>query len=230
MQSDSLDVARPGIWPWLIGLAALLTLAICVTGKLRTIQNSILGAAVSVVASANAARVDVNVSGRDLTLSGAIDSNLDRDTFIGAFNRIEGVRVVHDELQEFNPREQARLDRQQFRQQLSTIDSASIEFQPGSAELSLSSEAVLLQLASLLRSDPGRQIKVAGHTDNSGGAAGNLELSRQRAQAVADFLTARGILESQLFVQGFGDTRPAFSNESAEGRAANRRIEFVFMR
>jgi outer membrane protein OmpA-like peptidoglycan-associated protein len=69
-------------------------------------------------------------------------------------------------------------------------------------------------------------ISLNGHTDNVGDPAANLELSKQRAASVVNYLSTRGIGASRLRSAGFGDTQPADSNEKPSGRRKNRRVEF----
>jgi OOP family OmpA-OmpF porin len=72
----------------------------------------------------------------------------------------------------------------------------------------------------------GVNIQVAGHTDNQGSASSNLTLSQQRADAVVAYLVGKGVPAGQLTATGFGLTQPIASNDTPEGRAQNRRIEF----
>ena len=68
-------------------------------------------------------------------------------------------------------------------------------------------------------------IEVSGHTDNTGSDAHNLDLSNRRAAAVGDYLTAQQVMPQRVITQGFGETRPAASNDTPEGRQQNRRVE-----
>ncbi len=70
-------------------------------------------------------------------------------------------------------------------------------------------------------------IYICGHTDSSGGVNHNLALSLARAQSVADTLVAKGVSRSRLKVQGFGSAFPVAANDTAEGKALNRRTEIV---
>ena len=70
------------------------------------------------------------------------------------------------------------------------------------------------------------KIDIEGHTDSDGDADANLKLSQARARAVADFLTKAGLPNDRISSNGFGPTRPIASNETPEGKAINRRIEF----
>ncbi len=86
-------------------------------------------------------------------------------------------------------------------------------------------ELRLIGLAETLERHPDTQIEVQGHTDSTGPAAFNQELSERRARSVLDFLVEHGVPRGRLAVQGFGISRPIASNDSAEGRRANRRVE-----
>jgi outer membrane protein OmpA-like peptidoglycan-associated protein len=74
--------------------------------------------------------------------------------------------------------------------------------------------------------DAGVSVKIAGHTDNIGDAEFNQELSERRANAVRDFMIARGVFDKSLVAVGFGETQPIADNETPEGQAQNRRISF----
>jgi outer membrane protein OmpA-like peptidoglycan-associated protein len=81
------------------------------------------------------------------------------------------------------------------------------------------------QVASTLREYPKTFVDVYGHTDSTGGDAINVPLSQNRARAVADYLSMRGVQAARLGTQGFAATRPVASNDTPEGRQANRRVE-----
>jgi outer membrane protein OmpA-like peptidoglycan-associated protein len=84
----------------------------------------------------------------------------------------------------------------------------------------------LAKLLQLLRNNPNIRIEISGHTDNQGTAEYNIQLSRNRAKAVYEYLTKEGIANDRLSYAGFGLTRPIDTNETEEGRANNRRTEF----
>jgi len=89
------------------------------------------------------------------------------------------------------------------------------------------SMGVLNQVAKFLKENSAVNMEIDGHTDNSGAAAHNLTLSQQRADAVKAQLVSMGIDASRLSTKGFGDTKPIGDNGSPEGKANNRRVEFV---
>ena len=101
-----------------------------------------------------------------------------------------------------------------------------INFASGSSAIEASSRQVLDALASVALRCDRFSIEVAGHTDNQGEREANMELSRQRADAVARYLASQGVANTRLSARGYGPERPRVSNASEQGQAANRRIEF----
>jgi OOP family OmpA-OmpF porin len=97
-----------------------------------------------------------------------------------------------------------------------------------STDLTANSYPSLIELADSLKTNPDLNLLIEGHTDNIGNSAYNLKLSEERAEAVKKVLVSHGISESRIQVKGFGDTRPIATNESAKGRAENRRVVFIF--
>jgi OOP family OmpA-OmpF porin len=103
----------------------------------------------------------------------------------------------------------------------------SIRFETGSASIDRDSLALLDRLVETASRCQATPIEVAGHTDAAGDDAANQALSEKRAQAVVDYLVRAGLPSDRLTAVGYGSTRPVASNDSDEGRAQNRRIEFV---
>ena len=101
-----------------------------------------------------------------------------------------------------------------------------VEFETGNANLSKDSLAILDNLVGVARRCLAVDIDVAGHTDSVGAAESNLELSRRRAEAVVAFLKDAGVDVGRISSVGYGETRPIAPNDTADGRARNRRIEF----
>ncbi|GAB5447124.1 OmpA family protein [Gymnodinialimonas sp.] len=115
--------------------------------------------------------------------------------------------------------------------QLTAMGSApldDLQFETGASQLSGERYASLLALAAFLAEDPSRTIVLVGHTDVLGSLAGNIALSRARAQAVQQFLTQElGVSPTQVEAQGIGFLAPRAANTTEEGREANRRVEVV---
>ena len=109
---------------------------------------------------------------------------------------------------------------------VSTLFNLPINFDSASAEIPADAVATLDQATSVLMED-GRSLRIVGHTDSSGDADSNRVLSDARAQAVRDFLIAKGMAPSSLNSYGMGQDQPIADNETQVGRAANRRIEFA---
>lgn len=101
----------------------------------------------------------------------------------------------------------------------------------GSDRFNLSRESnnMMGEFAIYLKANPRMKVAIHGHTDNVGSPVDNMKLSQDRAKAVEDILVKEGISTSRLSHKGFGETKPTKSNSSAEGRAANRRTEFVIV-
>ena len=83
------------------------------------------------------------------------------------------------------------------------------------------------EFAIYLKSNPKMKVAIHGHTDNVGSPADNLKLSENRAKAVYDILLSMGVSSSRLAYKGLGETKPVSNNSTNEGRAENRRTEFV---
>ena len=110
-------------------------------------------------------------------------------------------------------------------------------FEEGSAELNINdTRETLLRLADFFRSDKlkGRRFRIEGHTDSTPVAENsifpsNWELSATRAVNVLHYLADYGVRENDFSVAGYSDTRPKFSNDTAEGRAYNRRVDIIIL-
>jgi OmpA-OmpF porin, OOP family len=103
-----------------------------------------------------------------------------------------------------------------------------ILFDTAKADVKPESDAALKEVAKLLKDDPRLKVYVVGHTDNVGGLAANMDLSKRRAAAVVLSLTTKyGVPAAQLQPYGNGPYAPVASNDSEDGRTLNRRVELV---
>lgn len=106
--------------------------------------------------------------------------------------------------------------------------SEKVAFDSGKSELKPDALPILNKQADILNKYfPNVDVYVCGHTDNTGGADLNLNLSLKRSQVVTDYLVARGVPKPRLKSQGFGADYPSDTNATAAGRATNRRTELV---
>lgn len=140
-------------------------------------------------------------------------------------------------------RQQAEKEKQELRarllQQLNSIlatrDSArglianmsDVLFRSGSFELLPGARERLAKVSGIVLAYPSLHVAVEGHTDSVGSDEYNQELSEHRAQSVRDYFVQQGISASAIEARGFGKTEPIASNDTAEGRQANRRVELV---
>ncbi len=104
-----------------------------------------------------------------------------------------------------------------------------INFTSGSATLDPDSFFLLDSIVDIVRRCPGLRVEVGGHTDDLGSDATNLRLSQRRAASVSEYLTTKGADPAQITPTGYGEARPAFSNDSPDNRRRNRRIEFAVL-
>ncbi|WP_236974918.1 OmpA family protein [Membranihabitans maritimus] len=101
-----------------------------------------------------------------------------------------------------------------------------VQFEVGSATLQSQSYVVLDQIVELMKDNPTYGLQISGHTDSTGDANSNVDLSAQRAKACYDYLVRKGIAEDRLDFVGYGEARPIATNDTANGRSLNRRVEF----
>lgn len=102
-----------------------------------------------------------------------------------------------------------------------------ITFDIGKANIKPESMTEINRIAQLMRDNGDLKFEVQGHTDNTGTVAGNQKLSEQRAQAIVNKLVEMGIAANRLSAKGMGQSAPLADNSTDEGRAKNRRVEFV---
>lgn len=106
-----------------------------------------------------------------------------------------------------------------------------LNFATSSAQIPTDSYDLLNRSASAINALPsGSVIEIGGHTDNTGDATANLQLSQQRADTVRSYLVQQSVNPATLVAKGYGDSKPVANNDTEEGRFRNRRIEFSVVR
>ena len=135
------------------------------------------------------------------------------------------------------------LERQGMRQSVALLDAAAmkkeidargrvalyINFDIDKASLRADAQPTIDEIAKLLGADPALKLSIEGHTDNTGSAEHNRQLSAARARSVLGALVGLGVDPARLSSQGFGQDMPIADNASEDGRAKNRRVEFIIV-
>ncbi|MFO7719129.1 MAG: OmpA family protein [Gillisia sp.] len=108
-------------------------------------------------------------------------------------------------------------------------ESNGIYFDTEKFNINAASQVTLNKLAAIFKEYPDTNILVEGHTDSSGPAAYNLTLSKNRAQAVTNYLISNGVPKNRFDTKWYGQTQPKYDNTTAEGRSKNRRVELAIV-
>ncbi|MDO5656084.1 MAG: OmpA family protein [Flavobacteriaceae bacterium] len=106
-------------------------------------------------------------------------------------------------------------------------ENSEVRFEYNKATLTSAAQANLDNVVRIFKEYPDTDILIVGHTDSVGSQEYNQPLSLRRAQAVTNYLVSKGIPSSRISTEGAGKLEPRYSNETAEGRAGNRRVEFA---
>ncbi|MDR1554420.1 MAG: OmpA family protein [Campylobacteraceae bacterium] len=111
------------------------------------------------------------------------------------------------------------------------LSQKSFNFNSGSAQVSESGKKILKEVADNLKAnhDPKIKILLEGHTDSTGSSKYNTKLSQRRADAAKDKLVEYGIGTNEITTKAYGESKPVATNKTKEGRAANRRVEIIFV-
>ncbi len=174
-------------------------------------------AAIAAVSANLTDKPSMTVAGRDVTLSGkssppqilAADKTFGvRKVIAGAPLPVLGAADCQAELS-------------------AKVKNERIRFELASAKLADVALPLLNAIVSIAQRCKSGSIEVAGHTDSTGDAPGNLTLSKARAQSVVDYLVKRAVDPARISAIGYGDTRPVAPNTTEAGMAQNRRIEFT---
>ena len=107
------------------------------------------------------------------------------------------------------------------------VNMSDVLFDTGSFTLKPGAREKLAKVSGILLAHPGLNMQIEGHTDSVGSDGFNVKLSEQRADSVKDFLGEQGVSLSSITAQGFGKAEPVATNDTAEGRQRNRRVEIV---
>ncbi len=158
------------------------------------------------------------IDGSTVSLKGEVPSEAVRQKIAsGAQNSLNATYTLNSALRVATA-DQGLLD--------ATLANRTVEFESGKATLTDSGRAILDEMAAAILKIAQRRVELIGHTDNVGLRVANQVLSQARAEAVKAYLASRGIDGALMTASGQGPDRPLAGNDSADGRARNRRIEF----
>jgi outer membrane protein OmpA-like peptidoglycan-associated protein len=217
----------------LFGLVALgLCIWLGISMRAPAIEEDILARSSAALEERSMGWAQVSADGRDVILEGTAPSEGARREAATLARGVWGVRVVEDRMNVSEPEAPAEEPTTEALESCQDqfdglLANRSIRFDSNSAIIHEDNFQLLDELAAIASQCTEEHIEVAGHADSSGGDALNRRLSRARAEAVVAALVERGLNPERLSAVGFGDTRPVADNESAAGRARNRRIEFI---
>jgi outer membrane protein OmpA-like peptidoglycan-associated protein len=102
-------------------------------------------------------------------------------------------------------------------------------FESGQTQLLEEAMASLVEVVDLLQSEPEKNIRIEGHTDSTGDAETNLQISEKRAKSVLDALVSLGVDQNRFAYAGMGEDFPIASNETEDGRRQNRRVDVILL-
>ncbi len=201
----------------------------CLQMNAPEIQQDIAERVVRALAAQHISSQVVNVDGRDVLLTGPAHSVQVSQATQNLVAGVEGVRLVSLRTTAADSLADAgTISKTEAQRKMDTLLQQDIvEFDPASADLTAHGRAVLDQAVQVLTSAPTSYWEIQGHTDSQGNPESNRDLSYRRAIEVKNYLVNHGIPPARLTTDGYGDTKPVASNETAEGRRQNRRINFV---
>jgi len=233
----------------LIGLLSL----ICFANKVDAIKSYFVNKTKSELSKESMYSVDVDLRGKGFStelwtvLSGVVTDDSIKKKAVESASKVDGIFGVDDKITVVKPkvvkkkivREEVKIDTKEIEKNkkiakcqndLNEILSKSkIHFASSKAVVKEESYVVLKDISDVIKEckEVAKSIMIEGHTDSSGNSKKNMELSLQRAKAVKKLLVDRYFVDSQMLkVSGFGDSVPIADNNTTEGRAKNRRIEF----
>lgn len=204
-------------------ICSTVLVAACANGRYARYDKTAIGAGVGALAGA--------VVGHQL--GDGDDGNVAIGAVVGALAGGAVGRYMDNQEHELRRRLQAEraanmLDITRLNGQALKIGIASdASFAVNSAVLSPRAQRTFNKIATVLKNYRKTAIHVVGHTDSTGSAEYNMQLSRERAQSVADFLVRHGVSARRIQTWARGESEPIASNDTAAGRAANRRVDIV---
>jgi outer membrane protein OmpA-like peptidoglycan-associated protein len=212
---------------WLAAIAALVLGALCVRHHSRSIPIDLHTRSQQALREAGIAFAGLSFDGREALLRGVEGSPEVSARAQDIVREIWGVRTVSVETTPAPAPPPAPKVEEVQKKLTEMIRLKNVEFETASARITPAGRVILDEVAAVLIGAPQVKVAIEGHTDSLGAADSNLTLSRARAASVLQYLISKGIAAGRMTSDGFGATRPIASNNTADGRRTNRRIEFV---
>lgn len=160
----------------------------------------------------------LTVRGTQVDLTGKMGNEADIQPTATVFQTLVQAPYRFNSQLSVNAAEQAVVD--------NALKNRIIEFASGNAILLPAGTQILDEMVVALNKVQGKNVKIIGHTDSQGNPEKNMKLSQERAEAVKQYLIAKGIVATRLSTAGMGASKPVADNATEEGRKKNRRIEF----
>lgn len=166
----------------------------------------------------NISKGKLDINGTTISLTGKVDTQITKTLLTQQIMQGKPTIYKVQPQIEISASEQKVIDQ--------ALGNRIVEFESGSAILTPTGQKILDEMALAMNKVGNKSVRIIGHTDSQGNATTNLGLSLQRANAVREYLVAKGVNRSLLSTNGLGSTQPIADNETEEGRRRNRRIEF----
>jgi outer membrane protein OmpA-like peptidoglycan-associated protein len=234
--------ARGLVVPIVVGVVGLVAISVGqdVPGR-HSIEGDLRERSLHALQDAGINGAEVRFVGRDGTVT--LASSADKDRALGIVRGVNGVRVATVVAREPVPEATAEPtpgvepspspspsvspspSAPPVQVQLGALPT--VTFENKSATLTPQGQAVVVNIANILKAHPTVKIRIEGHTDSRGSDAANLALSQARALAVLNALKAQGITADRMTAAGFGERRPKVPDTSDANRATNRRVELI---
>lgn len=201
-------------------LPTLLVLSLAVTGcsNMSTTENTLLGALGGAAVGAGVSKASKGShTGRDAAIVAAAGA-------LGAYlwsSNMEKQRLAMEQATQGTGIEVSQTANNELKIEIP----ADFSFDIGKANIKPNMQPVLNRLAQTLNQNPVTQVRIIGHTDSTGSDAINNPLSVNRAAATRNYLAGMGVASQRMSIDGMGAAAPVASNDSAAGRAQNRRVE-----
>lgn len=219
-----------------VGAGAIGTIAfgvlfyLCAPHSARHIEQDLTQRARSALLRAGFPADGLDLSGRDAVLAGPRGSIQTSWQAIRIVSEVQGIRRVEAQAMEPVPADTPLVADPSIvatiHSELNFLTRRDIEFEPNTANLTAQGQAVLDDVAEVLKKYSQFPVEVQGYADNIGDPATAMELSRRRAATVRIYLIAKGVASSQLTAAGYGQSTPRAGAKAGRGRAP-RRIELV---